>query len=511
MLNVKGNMAHDPDPPDHAENHSNEILSLFPDSAANMLGRMILLILLAFVLAWAYAFAYDKSGDHWISAALGFPLLLFTYHEFRAGRIQRGLSVLCWTLWLFAALFGFIASGIRTPVLIMIPSLVMTIAWIQGKRSMLLMLFLSVCLLCGFVIAEQYHLLPQPHYRTPVQILIVDLAAVIFSGLVAQVLAENFRRLIDKGWRLTYELRSRVSALKTSQQALKELNEQLEQRVTGRTAQIDEANQSLQKLVARLERAQSELVNAEKLASLGSMVAGISHELNTPIGNVLMLTTSMENQYLAMIDKIDAGGIRRSELIDFMMTGHDMAVLATRSANRAVELVSSFKQVAVDQTSEQRRSFDLREVIEDNIATLWPSIKKRKAHLVIDNQVPAHIVCDSFPGPLGQVMINLMQNAILHGVANNDQGCITITALEQAEQVSLSVIDNGTGMPAHVLVHVFDPFFTTRLGKGGSGLGLSISYRIVTSVLGGQISAVSAPGQGAQFNLLFPKNAPYKL
>ena len=504
-------MVPDPGLPGHNDGDSNKVLSLFPDSAARMLGHMILLIGLAFVLAWVYAYAYDKSGDHWISMGLGLPVLLFTYHEFHAGRIQRGLSVLCWSLWLFAALFGFIAAGIRTPVLILIPSLVMTIAWIQGKRPMLIMLFLSVGLLCVFVIADQYHLMPPPHYRNPVQILIVDLAAVIFSGLVAQGLADNFRRLIEKGWRLTQELRSRVSALKSSQQALKELNEQLEQRVTDRTVQFDEANQSLQKLVSKLERTQSELVNAEKLASLGSMVAGISHELNTPIGNVLTLTTSMENQYLAMIDKIDAGRVKRSDLVDFMMTGHDMAVLATRSANRAVELVSSFKQVAVDQTSEQRRSFDLRDVIEDNIATLWPSIKKRNAQLVIDNQVPEHILCDSFPGPLGQVIINLMQNAILHGLLDNDQGCITISALDQADQVSISVIDNGVGMPAHVLAHVFDPFFTTQLGKGGSGLGLSISYRIVTSVLGGQISVESAPGQGAHFHLQFPKTAAYKL
>lgn len=489
-----------------------KVLNLFPDSAAKILKLMMLIAVLGFLTAWTYGYINGLTDDLRPSVAIGITILMVSYREFRANRIQRGLIVLCWSMWGYAATFGILVAGIRTPILIVIPCLIMTIAWIQGKRPMFLMLGFSVLLFCVLTVCEIYHWLPAPHPRTPIQVLITFIAVVLLAGVVALVLAENFKRLIEKGWRLTTELQQRVRELKTSEQALKELNEQLELRVHERTSQYDEANKDLQKIVSKLELAQVELVNAEKLASLGSMVAGISHELNTPIGNVLTLTTSMENHYQTLLDKSLSGKVRRSEFNEFLKTGLEMSVLATRSTTRAVELVSSFKQVAVDQTSEQRRSFNLREVIEDNIATLWPSVKKRSASLRIDNQVPEHIICDSFPGPLGQVIINLTQNAILHGlVDDNEQGLITIKAEEQANMIHVSVTDNGIGMPPSILAHIFDPFFTTKLGKGGSGLGLSISYRIVTSVLGGNISVISSTGQGAQFNLLFPRTAPFKL
>jgi len=488
-----------------------KVLNLFSESASKILGRLILIGIVGFSSAWIYGFAYADLNEILLSLFIGISILLVSYLEFRARRVERGLIILCWALWLYACVFGFVVAGIRTPVLIVMPPLIMIIAWVQGKRPMLIMLSCSVAILVCFVVAEKMQWLGEPRNRTSFQILIVYLTVVAISGVIALVLADNFKRLFEKSRGLTVELQRRVTELKTSEQATKDLNDQLEHRVWERTVQYDEANKKLQALVSKLELAQTELVNAEKLASLGSMVAGISHELNTPIGNVLTLTTSMENHYQEMMHVAAQGNFKRSVFEEFLRTGYEMSVLATRSTKRAVDLVSSFKQVAVDQTSDQRRNFELREVVEDNIATLWPSIKKRTGHVIVENLVPEKIFCDSFPGPLGQVIVNLTQNAILHGLANAANGRITIDAEDQVSLVKITVSDNGVGMAPNILAHIFDPFFTTKLGKGGSGLGLSISYRIVTSVLGGNITVISTPGQGAQFTISFPKTAPYKL
>jgi signal transduction histidine kinase len=168
--------------------------------------------------------------------------------------------------------------------------------------------------------------------------------------------------------------------------------------------------------------------------------------------------------------------------------------------------VASFKQVAVDQTSEQRRPFLLDRVVSDNVAALMPSLGRIQVQVV--QAIPADIRCDSFPGPLGQILTNLVQNAAVHGFDGKAEGHIQISANTHGDQVELVVDDDGVGMDSKVLMHVFDPFFTTRLGKGGSGLGLSVSYRIATSVLGGSLSARSEPGRGSSFTLTFPLQAP---
>jgi signal transduction histidine kinase len=172
-------------------------------------------------------------------------------------------------------------------------------------------------------------------------------------------------------------------------------------------------------------------------------------------------------------------------------------------------MVVSFKQVAVDQTSEQRRNFDLRAVIEDNLSAMLPLFKK--GQVKVSNLVPDGIQCNSFPGPLGQILTNIVQNAILHGFGETGSGTLTIQARDQRYDVIVSIRDDGVGMPSNVLAHIFDPFFTTRLGRGGSGLGLSISHRIATSVLGGNLAAQSTPDQGSTFFITIPKTAPFPI
>lgn len=298
-----------------------------------------------------------------------------------------------------------------------------------------------------------------------------------------------------------------VSDLKKLESELLALNASLEQRVQERTHDLDRSNQELVITMATLQRAQEELLHSEKLASLGSLVAGVSHELNTPIGNALLAASSMEEDVSAIRRAFGSGTMKRTDFERTMLRVSEGADLTIRSLRRAVALISSFKQVAVDQASERRREFDLALVINELIDTLRPTIKHVDVSVALDLQ--SGILMNSYPGPLGQVIINLFNNAVTHAFDGRSSGLIRIvTRQENDDSVQLIVQDNGTGISPSHLGHVFDPFFTTKLGQGGSGLGLSVSHRIVTKVLGGSITVLSEPENGATFSIFMPRQAP---
>jgi signal transduction histidine kinase len=217
--------------------------------------------------------------------------------------------------------------------------------------------------------------------------------------------------------------------------------------------------------------------------------------------------STMNDDVSAMQAALASGNIKKSELDSFMQRLSQGGTLTQRSVERAVALVSSFKQVAVDQASERRREFDLSQVVHEVMDTLRPNIKRTGLVLVVD--IAKGIYLNSYPGPLGQVLMNLVTNAVNHAFEGRASGTIHVSAnLTEDTFVQLTVTDDGNGIAQHHLGQIFDPFFTTRLGQGGSGLGLSISHRIVAKVLGGQISASSTLGQGARFDLSLPIDAP---
>jgi signal transduction histidine kinase len=277
------------------------------------------------------------------------------------------------------------------------------------------------------------------------------------------------------------------------------LNVTLEQRVGERTQELSNA-------LSRLTAAQTELVRTEKMAALGSLVAGVAHELNTPIGNSLTVASTLQDQSRAFAAEM-ANGLTRSRLEEFVASTQDGADILMRGLRHAADLVSSFKQVAVDQTSVNRRQFNLHEMVNEILLTLGPTIRKT-AHRV-ECEIPSDITLDSYPGPLGQVITNLINNALVHAFEGREQGVVTIAAeLKGPEQVLFSVRDDGVGIPEGNLARVFDPFFTTKLGKGGSGLGLNIVFNLVHDALGGNISVTSTQGQGACFSMVLPTMAP---
>ncbi len=281
-------------------------------------------------------------------------------------------------------------------------------------------------------------------------------------------------------------------------QDILQLNARLEHRVIERTHELSDA-------LAQLTEAQAELVQKEKLSALGALVAGIAHELNTPIGNSLTVASTLESDANAFAAILETG-LTRSRLNAFINDSREGAEILVRCLRQAAKLVASFKQVAVDQSSVNRRTFALDEMVAELLITLGPSFRN-SAHSVTST-IPTGITLDSYPGPLGQILTNLINNAAIHAFEQEQKGTIEIVAERVDEKVVVTVIDNGMGIPEAHLSRIFDPFFTTKLGQGGSGLGLNIVYNLVRDILGGTIRVESVLGQGTHFVLTLPLIAP---
>jgi PAS domain S-box-containing protein len=258
---------------------------------------------------------------------------------------------------------------------------------------------------------------------------------------------------------------------------------------------------------AELRQAMHQLVQAEKLAALGHLVAGVAHELSTPLGNARVVAGSLGEHLRAFAAAVEGGTLRRSQVDAFLERSREAVDLLERNAARAADLIVQFKQVAVDQTSVRRRRFGLRQTIEELLATLQPQLKRTAHHVELD--IPPDLELDSYPGPLEQVIANLVANSLIHGFAGIATGVIRIHATPlDPDQIQIGYTDNGIGISENMLKRIFDPFFTTKLGSGGSGLGLYIVYNIVTQILGGTIQAHSRLGCGLTFSLVLPRAAP---
>jgi len=284
-----------------------------------------------------------------------------------------------------------------------------------------------------------------------------------------------------------------------------ELNQSLEKRVAERTADLEASNHSLHETIINLNETRDSLVRSEKLASLGALVAGIAHELNTPIGNALTVASTLQEK-VREFSAAYAQGLRRTTLEEHLQAEAFASDLIVRNLGRAAELVTSFKHVAVDQTSTQRRAFDLDEVISEVITTLRPTFQK--AAFKIEYIAAGGIAMNSYPGPLGQVITNLVNNAAMHAFEERPHGLMTIVTRQQENFAHIDFCDDGCGIPAEFLGRIFDPFFTTRLGRGGSGLGLNIVHTLIETILHGSISVSSLAGGGTCFYITLPLSPP---
>lgn len=291
-------------------------------------------------------------------------------------------------------------------------------------------------------------------------------------------------------------------------QEITELNQTLEHKVSQRTEELELSNRLLEQNIAHLKTAHDQLVQAEKLAALGAIVAAVAHELNTPIGNCLTVASTLQYDTAQFEKQLEVDGLRRNQLSDYLAAVGEGTALLLRGLERAVKLVTNFKQVAVDQTGENRRTFDLKEVIDGVVALMTSSLRSKPYQLELD--IPPALIMDSYPGPIEQIVANLINNAVLHGFEGRDHGTMRLSATPEEDAVRLIFSDDGVGMSDEVLHHIFDPFFTTRLGRGGSGLGMSITYNLVTGLLGGRVEVSSQLGQGSTFTLVLPRVAPVR-
>ncbi|NML61236.1 PAS domain S-box protein [Massilia sp. RP-1-19] len=258
---------------------------------------------------------------------------------------------------------------------------------------------------------------------------------------------------------------------------------------------------------AILKQVETNLITSEKMASLGALVAGIAHELNTPIGNSLLTATALADMAADFEARCADGVVKRSALESHLADTKLACGIMVSSLRRAGDLITSFKQVAVDQTRAQRRRFDLCDVVRDTMATYAAQFKRANCEMEID--ACDTLVMDSYPGSVGQVLSNLINNAMLHAFEGKGAGRITVRVHPVGdEQVLILFADNGIGMPARVMHQVFAPFFTTKMGQGGTGLGMNIVYHIVTGVLGGTVEIDSAPGKGTTVTIRVPTRAP---
>lgn len=265
--------------------------------------------------------------------------------------------------------------------------------------------------------------------------------------------------------------------------------------------------QALEEAQQRLLDTRDELVRAEKLAALGGMVAGVAHELNTPVGIALTAITHVEDGITELDQTVAAGKLTRSKLGEYQDMLRESAQLVHVNIARAAELVQSFKQVAVDQASEERRTFLLRQYIEEVLASLAPRLR-REPH-IISFDCPPDLEMDTYPGALFQVLTNLLMNAVIHAFEPGQRGAITLTGRALPDdRVELQFRDNGRGVSPDHLQRLFEPFFTTNRARGGSGLGLHIVYNLVTQSLKGRIGVTSVEGEGTCFTLTLPRHMP---
>ncbi len=283
----------------------------------------------------------------------------------------------------------------------------------------------------------------------------------------------------------------------------RKLNASLEDMVNHRTTALKDANQELIQTLEKLHQFQRQIVQNEKMASLGDMVAGVAHEVNTPIGLGVTASTMMLDR-LAVIQKdFENKTLKASAMKRFLEESNENLNIIYRNLNRAAELISSFKQVAVDQTSESSRSFCVAQLVNEILLSLQPRLKKLK-HNINVNCDPTLCV-ETKAGPINQILINLIMNSVIHGFENVDQGTINISAeLVSNNKLKLIYTDNGKGISPEIRKRIFDPFVTTKRGQGGSGLGMHLVYNLVTQALSGSISLASEEGNGVEFTIIFP-------
>lgn len=353
------------------------------------------------------------------------------------------------------------------------------------------------------------------------------------------VMADAFNRLIGRVQDYKTQLETTQKQLMLSNEKLDQHNLMLEQEVARKTSGLSQAMMDLQqqkqelevkqqslreeierrrhtedalrgkqteleRIVEDLKQAQDRLVQSEKMAALGGLVAGITHEVNTPVGIGVTATSFLAEKLQALGAAYKDKTLSPKTLEHFIEEATQGTELLQSNLIRASELIASFKQIAVDQTSEAVRTINLADYLNEVIRSLQPNFKKTRHQIELN--CPDNIMLSCPAGAISQIFTNLLMNSLIHGFEDMEEGLIRITVLDEQDNVDIKYSDNGKGLAADQLEKLFHPFFTTKRDQGGSGLGTHITYNLVRQTLGGSISVSSEPGKGLHYHICFPKN-----
>lgn len=324
-----------------------------------------------------------------------------------------------------------------------------------------------------------------------------DVADGNYELFIPDVMYKDLSELSTAIEQMATDIRSREGVLKQAKNELAKNKEILEIEVDNRTRELKES-------ITNLKLAQNKLVESEKMASLGGLVAGVAHEINTPIGVIVSAASYLEEQTRNFVKDYENNNISHKVFKKFCEEALKSTKLLLSSSYRASDLIKSFKQVAVDQTSEQRRKFELKEYVDEIVASNISLFKGKKIKVKVE--FSNEIVVNSIPGALAQVLTNLLNNSAHHGFENRDNGLITIELSQKNGNALIVYRDNGVGMSSDIRKKIFEPFFTTKRSLGGSGLGMHIVYNLVTQTLNGNINCSENNKEGVQFIIEFPIN-----
>ncbi len=472
---------------------SREEMTIVPEQ---MCGDTAKLFLTKFAIVWSAAgvfFLVLGMAGFGVGGGrnFGFSLLLFSglgallALRLRYERLARHLLIVPGLLYIcIAPLF---LSGVRTPALGLASLMVLLAGWQIGRRAAMALSLSLISLVSAYLIAEVSGAWKPPVEQRPESLWwLVWVCSIGFSGVTVWLLVANAKVVHERERQLRAEL-DRANAALADQ-------------LVERTHQLSDTHRNLLNLQADYQEAYPKTV-------LASIVPAIAHDINTPLGNVGMAVGTLR-QRLAEFQAIrESGQLRKSDLTALTEQLAEGLRIIEVGSKRALALVGSLKAVSIDQVSEDKRVFDLRQLIDEVATTLQPIMRQSAAGFEID--VPAALAINGYPGALGQVLINLIQNSIVHGFAGRQGGQVSVVASEAGNgEWTLMVADDGVGMSEEVQTRAFELFFTTRKGQGGSGVGLAYARQMVESKLGGRMEMTSALGEGTRFVIRLPLNMP---
>jgi C4-dicarboxylate-specific signal transduction histidine kinase len=341
-----------------------------------------------------------------------------------------------------------------------------------------------------------------------------------FSDMEAIIQAINKGRVyryINKPWNreeLKITIDRALEAFNLKQQNkiliedLKEINRNLEQKVKERTNLIEEQKNEIKKqykelqvTLKNLKETQRQLIQSEKLAALGGLVTGIAHEINTPVGISITAASSLMEETEKMADHYNRDKISRADFRDYLKSASQSTSLILTNMERTAMLIQSFKQVSMDQSTEQQRTFKIKEYLQDIINSLQPRLEGKKIGITLD--MDDRMELNSYPGAISQIISSLIMNSLVHGFEGKDQGNIIIKARQNKKELLMNYKDDGKGIPENNLSRIFDPFFSTNK-QSGPGLGLHIVYNLIDQKFKGSITCISKNQKGVEFSIKIP-------